>query len=300
MAIRNFQGTFGSFPLQEYFKLFDAMVKPILTYGAEIWGYEFSDIIEQVQTQFCKDFLGLNRSANDCMSLGECGRMPLCVDYHLKCIKYWCKLLHMPSHRYPRNCYVMLKRHDDIGRTNRATSVKQLLFKYGFGYAWIYQQVGNVDNFLYVFKQRLISCKLQNWVENVNDSTRCDTYRQFKSLLNPAKYLCINLPFCNRKAFARFRCSSHNFLIEKGRHQGLAREDRICTYCFEILNVRTIEDEFHVFFHCLKYQDERDTLLLSWYHGDKELYNFNNLMKSTNDLILRKITKYVFSIMYKN
>ena len=37
-AIRSFQRTFGYFSHNEYFKLFDSMVKPILTYGAEIYG----------------------------------------------------------------------------------------------------------------------------------------------------------------------------------------------------------------------------------------------------------------------
>ena len=40
-------------------------------------------------------------------------------------------------------------------------------------------------------------------------SSRCDTYKEFKALLNVEKYLCIDIPFFLRKAFARFRCSSH-------------------------------------------------------------------------------------------
>jgi len=114
------------------------MVKPIRVYGAEMWGHTFSENIEQVQAQFCKDFIGLNRSTNNCMALGEVGRLELCVEYHFKCVKYWCKLIHMPLHRYPKNCYNMFKSQDEIGRTNWATSVKNLLFNYGFGYVWVY------------------------------------------------------------------------------------------------------------------------------------------------------------------
>jgi hypothetical protein len=36
-AIKSYQRNFGKFFHSDYFKLFDSMVKPILTYGAEIY-----------------------------------------------------------------------------------------------------------------------------------------------------------------------------------------------------------------------------------------------------------------------
>ena len=151
-SINNYRRKFGYFSHNEYFKLVDAIVKPILTYGAEIWGFEHAEVIEQVQIQFCKQFLGVNNSVNNSVALGECGRLPLCISYHVKCIKYWCKLLQMPDHLYPKNCYIMLKSQDDIGRNNWVTSVKMLLFRYGFGFAWLSQDVGNINIFVRLFK----------------------------------------------------------------------------------------------------------------------------------------------------
>jgi len=113
------------------------MVKPILTYGAEICGTEYSDPLEQVQIQYCEDFLGVSSTVNDCVALGECGRLPLCIDHHIKCIKYWCKRLCMPENRYPRNCYLMWKQHDSLGRNNWASAIKNLLCNYGFGFVWL-------------------------------------------------------------------------------------------------------------------------------------------------------------------
>ena len=105
-SINNYRREFGYFSQTEYFKFFYAMVKPILTYRAEILGFEYAQVIEQVQIQFCKQFLGVNSSVNNSVALGECGRLPLCITYHVKCIKYWCNLLQMPEHRYPKNCYI--------------------------------------------------------------------------------------------------------------------------------------------------------------------------------------------------
>ena len=48
-SIKSYQYNFGHFLHKEYFKLFDTMVLPILTFGAEIWGFEYSDIVGNVQ-----------------------------------------------------------------------------------------------------------------------------------------------------------------------------------------------------------------------------------------------------------
>ena len=87
------------------------MVSPILCFGSEVWGYEYSSVIESVHYDFCKNFLGVNSSVNNVVALGECGRLPLCVTYITNCIKYWCRLLRMEDHRCPKNCYKMLLSH---------------------------------------------------------------------------------------------------------------------------------------------------------------------------------------------
>ena len=48
-AFKSFRIMFGRFPAQEYFRIFDSMLKPILVYGSEIWGTEYSETIERVQ-----------------------------------------------------------------------------------------------------------------------------------------------------------------------------------------------------------------------------------------------------------
>ena len=153
VLIKAFSKHFVNFFHSEHFELFDSIIKPILLYGAEVWGTSLAVEIEQIQAKFCKEFLGVNKTTNECMKLGECGRLPLCSDYYSKCIKYWTKLVHMPNVRYPNNR--MLKGSDDIGRNTWASSVKHLLYIHGFGYVWLVQDVGNVDMFLFNFKDGL-------------------------------------------------------------------------------------------------------------------------------------------------
>ena len=122
------QSSVGYFGYPELFKLFDTMIKPILLYGAEIWGFEISDTIENVQDNSCKRFLKLPKNTFHEIARGECGRYPLYVDYYCMCIKYWIRLTRMSSVRYPNKCYRMLRNLDESGRITWASKVKNLLF----------------------------------------------------------------------------------------------------------------------------------------------------------------------------
>ena len=50
--IFQYQRQFGHFFPNDIFKLFDSIVRPILCYGVEIWGYEYSPKIENAQSKF--------------------------------------------------------------------------------------------------------------------------------------------------------------------------------------------------------------------------------------------------------
>jgi len=49
--------------------------------------------------------------------------------------------------------------------------------------------------FFLQFKQRLRDIMTQNWCADINNASRCCTYVNFKTLLNPEKYLSIAIPF---------------------------------------------------------------------------------------------------------
>ena len=44
------------FSPEDAFKLFDSVVKPILCYGSEIWGYRYYEKIKKVQSKFVSVF----------------------------------------------------------------------------------------------------------------------------------------------------------------------------------------------------------------------------------------------------
>ena len=263
----------------------------------QIWGHTYSSIVESVHNNICKRHLTLSKTINNDVALGECGRLPLCVSYFTICIRYWCKLLHMSDDRYPKNCYKMLKRLDEVERKCWATHVKQLLFKYGFGFVWVSQDVGDINLFVNAFRQRIIDCKTQEWHDSIQSSSRCQHYKFFKSILNIERYLTIEMPSKLRIAYSKFRCSNHKFNIEIGRHTGIPRDSRFCNHCLRNSGISVVECEFHVFFECSKYDLIRQEYLYKWYTKVANLNNFYLLLSSTEETVMRKLANFIFQIM---
>ena len=191
----------------------------------------------------------------DAFALSECGRLPLCTTYVYNCIKNWLNLLRLEPNRYPKQCYNMLFQIDNAGRDTWATSVKQLLYSFGFGYVWLAQGAGD-QLFLNTFKQRLIDFYSQTIHSEIELMSKGNHYQNFKSLLTEEKYLSINLSYDLKKVLANFRCSCHQLMIEKGRHLGIDKALRYCSLC-PTLNVRVVEHELHFFLYCNFYENIR-------------------------------------------
>ena len=79
-------------PVDMQVELFNKLVKPILLYGCEIWGFGNVDVIERVQLKFIKYILKLKNSTPNYMVYGELGMMPLKIDIYTRMISYWGKI----------------------------------------------------------------------------------------------------------------------------------------------------------------------------------------------------------------
>jgi hypothetical protein len=116
-------------------------------------------------------------------------------------------------------------------------------------------------------------------------------------MLNPEKYLSIDMPFYVKRSLSRFRCSSHKLYIETGRHLGIPRYERICQHCLQIYNNSFIEDELHVFFICNRLSQQRQRYISPWYSHDYTFHNFCNLIKAKNEENIKNIAFFVHEIM---
>ena len=233
------------------------MIKPVLCYGSEVWGFEVSESIENVHANYCKNFLKLPPCTFQVFPRGECGRYPMYIDYFCNCIKYWIKLTKMNQNRFPSKCYKMLRDLDESGRITWASKVRELLFSYGFGYVWLVESVGDANLFMKNFKQRLIDCSIQDWSSAIAESGKGRHYRFISPALQVANYINYNIPIKFRISLSKLRCSVHSLNVEVGRHNDIEYNLRTCSIC----NSMDVEDEFHFVMKCPAYSNLRDIYL---------------------------------------
>jgi hypothetical protein len=68
------RGKIHNLSIQCQLDLFDKIIKSILLYGCEVWGFSKNEIIERVQLRFCKLLLNFKTSTPSYMVYGELGR----------------------------------------------------------------------------------------------------------------------------------------------------------------------------------------------------------------------------------
>ena len=81
----------------------------------------------------------------------------------LKVIKIRLKLLKTPCERYPKACYDMLDRLNNVGKFNWVTHVQNIICTTGFGHVWFSHMVGDEIYFINMLKERLNDNKQLEW-----------------------------------------------------------------------------------------------------------------------------------------
>ena len=78
----------------------------------------------------------------------------------------------MSEQRLPFKAYTILCNLDERGKTIWVSNVRCLLSSYGFRYVWDSHGVGHRNEFLTVFRQRLIDCGWQCLDDHIQTSER--------------------------------------------------------------------------------------------------------------------------------
>ena len=166
----------------------------------------------------------------------------------------------MSTTRYPFACYKMLKELDDNGRHTWALNVRILLSRYGFGHVWPNQCVGDTVRFIKELYQRICDCAIQEWNTQKSQYSKLALYNDVKTELGYESYLSdINVKKF-RAAFCHLRCSCHGLMIEIGRYENIAKENRICQLCNR-KGRQVIEDEYHFIVECETFTNLRNMYL---------------------------------------
>ena len=243
-------------PIRLALKIFMSQISPILLYGSEIWGpyleSEYSSWdkseTEKVFTQYLKRILGCSIQTPNLMVRSELGTRPLLCNIIRRSI-----------------FYIKSVEGNDETLANQALEIEtdlqdernilSLIRKY----TPFYQEEHNFltpKNKMTV--RKLISQNYDNiWKHDINLSTKASSFLSYKLNNGLEKYTWSIKNKKHRTSLSRLRLSSHQLMIEKGRHHKpiIPRTDRICPLCNN-----GVEDECHFITTCPIYQADRKEL----------------------------------------
>ena len=253
-----------------------------------MWVYQRYECLERIHLLACKKFLSVGIATPNNMVYGECGRYPLFINSQIKCLKYWFNITCMPEHRLPKIAYNMLFHLDTIGKITWASRIRTILSSHGFGYIWLYQSVGNITIFLNDFRKVAIDMFYQGWQSNLENSSRYDLYKTFKTLLEPERYLSVLTNRQLRNAYVKYRLGLSKLMINFGRYTSLERTQRICSLCNS-----AIEDEIHFTFECPYYADIRTRYIPERFLTKGSSLAFASILSSNDNDVIFKLALFV-------
>ena len=130
--------------------------------------------IETTHMSFCKRMLGIKQSTQNDFVHGELGQMDYQSLRYINIIKFWIKVTHTEEQKYVKLTYNMMLRDLELhlNKQNWASMAKHLLSRLGFLEVWNAQGIGNIRNFLAIFKIRVKDIYIQDWHSRLENSTR--------------------------------------------------------------------------------------------------------------------------------
>ena len=272
-----------------FMKLFDAQVKPIVLYGAEVWGLSKGPEIEKIQLYALKRFLHVDKRTPNDIIYGETGRYPIYINAYLQCLKFWLKLLCMNESRLPRKAYKVLYVLDERGKITWATSIKTFLSCHGFREVWENQGVGNVNVFLRSCKQRLIDSRWQDWNSHLYSSDRFSLYRLFKTNVKIEPYFNLELNKFAKNALLRIRCGMSSLAVHRRRYLKNNDSDLLCRLCHA-----ACEDELHFVLCCQCLLDLREEYIAKKFYRYPCTFRFVLLLSTSNKNVLKNLALYLY------
>ena len=274
--------------------LFDKIVKPILLYGCEVWGFSDNYVIEKIHLKFCKLILHLKQSTPNFMIYGELGRFPLYIDIKTRVISYWCKLLTGKASKLSAISYKLLHSFFCNGNISApwVKFAKDILDNCGLSNVWTFQNINfNTEWVIAYVKLRLRDHFLQEWNSNLENSPKALNYRLYKQIFEFENYFNI-LENKDIFTFCKFRTTNTKLPIETGRWNNIARENRKCQLCQE----NQIGDEFHYIMRCSYFHDKRESCIEKRYLTRINVLKFKEIISSKTQSKLRKLCQLIRNI----
>ena len=283
-------------PFDIQIDLFNKIVKPVLLYGSEIWGFGNLDILERVQLKFYKYIFNLKTSTPSAMIYGELGILPLRIDIQCRMISFWARINEDVEENERKLSPLIYKLVYNLQNTNNfksqwIDSLKNLICSLGFGGIWYSQSFTNKNWFVKACNQKLKDIFTQEWFALIEASSSSNIYKIIKTKFEQSTYISKLSPY-HTKTLLSFRTRNHRLPVEVGRWRGIAVHERLCTYCND-----DIGDEFHFLLVCKQFHESRTKFIKSYYYRHPNILKFEQLMNVTNLRELKRLCIFINLIM---
>ena len=279
----------GSLNTVIFFQLFDAQVKPMLLYAAEIWGWKEVDVVESAHLFACKKIMSVSNKTPNHMTYGETGRHPLHIDAKIATVRYWLKVMKMPNHRLPKQALLSMmtihERDENDKRVGWYTAVKRCLADNGFMKIWEDRGTADEKAFLRKLKDKLVFNFQQSWLHKMESSERFSFYKTFKKVFLAELYLNDITVKKFRDALIQFRLGLNNLKVNRRFER--ANLDKKCDFCEDLL-----EDEQHFLLQCPKYDPIREKYLNSYFNLD--VITVAELLETLDLICIRQLAMYIY------
>lgn len=259
-----------------------------------IWGFNNAECLERLHRKFLKRLLNVKMSTCNAAVYVETGRFPLHVNWKMRIVKYWLKIV-KSENCILENIYKKLLFDCENGEKNWLYNVKMLLTQIGLAEVWLFPTSVNMNVFLHVLKTRLIDNFITECRIRMDNSPSLTLFRELKEGLELSVYLMKINNFKHRQIISKIRMSSHCLNIEYGRHRNIERQNRLCELCDKL----TIEDEFHFVLECNIFKDIRMKFIPKYYRQRPSMMKFVELMKTENKRLLHNIALYLLKAFNK-
>ena len=288
-------------------KLFDALVKPILLYGCEIWGPELlsdkthfdKSTIEQVHIKFCKQTL--NTPCIACRA--EIGRYPLSIDIKASIFSYWLRLQHETVNPLLKEAFHHARNHSQFFDVLDNDETIRMHFTSNISSQ---QPIKNARSSI---KKQLKKDFIRNWLKARNNTSECSrekfTHKEVKHNHQLEDYVRTIRNPAHRISMTKLRLGVHSLRIQTEKYENrgtpIPVEGRMCLVC----NRGYIEDERHFLMCCPGYDNIRNELhsLLSTHDvvfkslSDEDRIRY--LLTLENETTSKIVGKYTYLMFQK-
>ena len=244
-------------PIDISIKLFDSVIKPILIYGCEIWGYQYCGLADKLQVKFIKLIMGLKSYTPTVMVRGETGSLPTVINIKCRMLNFWFRLVTKTKDGcIDKTLYShMLEMQQNHNNAHQWINfIKNCLDKLGLSYIFV-SHAKNINPawFKQEIKKRLNDAFVQDWSRDLCDNKACTNYRLFKKDFAMERYL-IDIPWCFSYQLLKFRVRNIKPLCEY-IFSGGVDDSPICSLCDQ-----SGCDEFHLLLTCTALGGQRHLL----------------------------------------